>query len=410
MLVARLLGPAEMGVMAAALLVVATLEGLTATGTETALVSHPGRAEADLDAAFTVQLARGAAVAALMLLLAPVAGWFFAEPRATPMVRLLALIPLLRGMASPAVALVARRVAFRRIFWWGLPETLAGFGFAAALALAWRDAWGPVVAAVAAQAVATAASYALAPYRPGLAVAGRGFRRMIHYGGVINRTRMLMFASLYLDNLLVGRLLGVRALGEYSLAFRIAELPVAAVTRSAAQVSLPVLSGLRRRRDLLAAQFLRSFRLVLGVNAACAIILVAAGDALVGTLLGERWLPIVPPMRILAVAMVLRSAVILCGELFYAIGRPGETLRINALRVGALAIALYPMLRAFGLEGVAGAVLASSAVGAIAGIIRVREALGSGALDPSPFRPEGAPAGSTATARRRTPPPARPRR
>ncbi|MEW5931625.1 MAG: oligosaccharide flippase family protein, partial [Gemmatimonadota bacterium] len=380
---ARLIGAREVGAMSIALLVLATVDALTASAAETALVSHPGDAEADLDAAFTLRVAQGVLVAAVLWAGAPLVGRFFDAPETPALVRGIALVPLLRGFSNPAAILLVRRIEFRRLFWWGLPDAVVGTVLVVAIGLLRRDAWALVGALIGSQAVSTAVSYAVAPRVPRLAPRAPGLARLLHYGRWIQGTRVLMFVGLHLDNLLVGKLLGAAALGVYQIAFRIGEIPAVTVGRAAAQVTLPVLTRLRGRPDRLRREYLRTFWLVMAASAAFALGLAAVVRPAVARLLGPEWLPAVPVVRILAVAMVLRVAMMLSTQLFYAVGRPRFVFAVNAARVAVMALTIYPLLRLYGASGVALSVLLSCLAGALLCLAGTRASLGAKLREPA---------------------------
>jgi len=379
--VARLVGPHELGLMGVALLALGAVEACTATGVETALVTRRGDVAGELDAAFTLQAARGVLLAAALWLAAPLAGSVFAAPGAAPLVRALGAVAVLRGLANPAVAVVMRRIDFARLFWWSLPEAAVGLVVAVGVAVVRHDAWALVAGAAAAQAAATAASYAVLPRRPRLSLAGAG--RLLGYGKWVGGSRLLMFLSLSADNALVGRLLGVGALGLYQLAFRLGELSVVTATRAGLQAALPAFTALGGGPRLRAG-----FRAVLGavaaVNAAyAALVLLLAGPVL-RRALGDAWLPAVPALRILVVAMVFRGIVVVASELFHAAGRPGLTLQANAVRLAVLLAAILPLMRSRGLEGVAVAVLLSTVAAAALSLLRARRVVAAPAAGRGP--------------------------
>ena len=380
--VARQLGPGELGVMAIGLLVLGALEALTSSGVETALVTHPGDPEADLDAAFTLQAVRGVLLAAILWLAAPLVGGFFANAAAVPVVRAVGAVALLRGLANPRVAMLVRRIDFQRVFWWTLPELVVGFGLAVWLAGARGDVWALVIAAVAAQAVATAATYAMLPYRPRLRLPGDAVRRLLGYGRWVSGGRALMFMSVNLDDAVVGRALGTSALGLYQVAFRIGELGVVTFTRALLQVALPALTALQGRREQLRRAYVAAWRVVVGANLAFAVVVAVAAGPLVDLLLGDAWRPVVPVLRILVVAMVFRAQLVLASELFNAVQQPALTIRVNSVRLVAMLASILPLLHLAGLPGVALSVLIGSLAGSLlalrytAAILRPAPAVG----------------------------------
>jgi O-antigen/teichoic acid export membrane protein len=169
--------------------------------------------------------------------------------------------------------------------------------------------------------------------------------------------------SLSADNAVVGRFLGASALGVYQVAFRVGELAVVTFTYAVAQVALPALAQLRASGQL-ARGFRAALGVVLAVNCAFAAGMLLWGGPLLAGLLGPAWLPAVPVLRILVVAMVFRAAVVVAGGLFEAVRLPSITARVNAVRLAVMLATVFPLMHRFGMEGVAGSVLLASAAGA----------------------------------------------
>lgn len=374
LVVARLVGARELGVMGMGLLTLGAVDALTATGVEVALVSQRGDIERDLDGVFAIQAARGALITVLLWAAAPLAAAFFGTPGAAAVVRALAVTALLKGLSNPAVLVLVKRIEFRRLFWWSLPEVLTGFAVAVGLAIVRRDVWALVAGAVAAQAAATLASYAMLPRRPRLRVARGGVRRLLGYGRWVSGARALAWVSLSADNAVVGRLLGASALGVYQLAFRVGEMGVVTFTRAVVQVALPALTELRGSAQL-GRGFRALFRVVLAANCAFALAVLLFARPLLARLLGPAWLPAVPVLRILVVAMVFRAVAVIAFELFHAARRPSLTLRVNAVRLAVMLVPIVPLVHRWGMEGAALSVLVASVAAAALSLLDARDVL-----------------------------------
>jgi O-antigen/teichoic acid export membrane protein len=310
-------------------------------------------------------------IAVLLWVAAPLVASFFGAADAVPVIRAMAAAPLLHGLSNPAVTLLVRRIEFGRVFWWSLPGVVTGFVLAVGVALARGDVWALVAGAVGAQAVATASSYAMLPRRPGLRVSREGVRRLLHFGKWVSGARILAWLSLSADNAVVGRFLGAGALGVYQVAFRVGELAVVTFTHAVVQVALPALTQLRGSAQL-GRGFRAALRLVLVANCAFAVGVLLWGGTLLARLLGPEWLPAVPVLRILVVAMVFRAVVVVAGELFHALRRPGITVRVNAVRLAVMLATIFPLVHRYGMEGVAISVLLASAAAAALSLHRVR--------------------------------------
>jgi lipopolysaccharide exporter len=382
LVLARLLSPHDFGVMGAVYLILGAIEALTGTGFETALVQRRHDVEQFYDSAFTLQALRGIVLAVLLWLAAPLAAAFFRGPILVPVLRAAALVLVLRGLANPAKARLMRELRYRALFWWTFPEVVIGLGVAIGLGVILRTVWALVIALIAGQAVATVVSHLMARRRLRLALDWARLREIAHYSKWVLATGIVSFLSLQGDNGFVAKALGIAALGFYQVAFRIAELPVTGFTQAVSQVALPALSALQDERERLASWYFAAQRVVLLVHGTFAAVVALFAAPLTRALLGARWLPMVPALKILAVAMLLRSVAALAGTLFNALGEPRFAYRLQAWRFAILAATIYPLTRLLGgLEGVAGAVLLSVLGATVLCIQTVRATLGRGWWD-----------------------------
>jgi O-antigen/teichoic acid export membrane protein len=360
LIIARLLLPEDLGTVAIALLALGFIETITTTGMDTALVSQQGNVEQDLDPAFTVQAIRGAGVAAAMWILAPSVAWVFGNPAAIPVVHAISVVAVLRGLVNPASLLLSRRFEFRRIFWWSLPEMVVGAGLAVGFAYVRRDLSALVIALIGGQMVATAATYGMVPRCPRLCFDWPRIRRLLHFGKWVSGARTLMYLSVTADAFIVGSLLGTQALGLYQFAYRVSELPVLTFSRAVGIVALPGFSELQGRPIELRQAYHGALQLAIGINCLFAVGILLFGEVAIAWLVGARWLPALPVLRILTAAMVFRAVLIVSSQYFDAARQPRLTVRANALRLAALLLSIGPLVSAFGTHGAATSVLLSS--------------------------------------------------
>jgi lipopolysaccharide exporter len=366
-LIARVLAPSEIGVMGIALLALGFVEAVASTGVDTALVAVREGVEDYIDPAFTIQVTRGLAVMALLWAAAPAVARAFHSDAAVAVIRSVSVIAALRSLANPAIALAIRRLDFRRVFWWSLPEALTSLLVTVPLAFARRDVWALVIGAVAGQAVASVASYGLVPRMPRITLRRHRIGDLLRFGGFVSGSRALMYFSVYADAAIVGLTMGTRTLGLYQFASRIAELPVVTFTRAIGQVALPAVSNLQTSGEALAKTWRRMLGSVVAVNGAAAMAIVVFAGVAVRTVAGPQWLESVPLMQVLAVAMLFRAVVVLTGQLLDGAGRPRLTLVLNAVRLVTILILVLPLAAWSGVRGVTyGVVLANAAAALLA--------------------------------------------
>lgn len=357
----RLLSPHDFGLLGIALLALGWLEHFTESGFKTALVRKRGDIHEYLDTSWTVQILRAIALSIVVFAAAPLAARFFGAPEATPIIRAIALVTLLRGLTNPAVVYLRRELDFSREVAWHLGSAVVGVTVAVVLALAYRSVWALVVSVIAAQATEAVVSYWVRPYRPRLRIEWNRARELMRFGKWVFFGNGLGYIAAQLDSLVVGRVLGAGALGFYQMAQRLAFLPTSQVGRRARSVLLPAYARLATPGDRRRA-FLKALVVVAAIVVPVGGFVSVFGEALVGLVLGERWLPMVPAFQILVWSGVVRAIVFTATPLTTAAGRPDLPLWGIMLRIGVLGAAIYPMSTALGLVGAALAATGASAV------------------------------------------------
>jgi O-antigen/teichoic acid export membrane protein len=230
---------------------------------------------------------------------------------------------------------------------------------AVALGFLWRNVWALVIPLIAAQVVATATSYVLARRSPRVRLDRARLRELAHFSKWVLAAQIMTFLGIQGDNGFVAKVLGIGSLGYYLVAFRIAELPVTGFAQIVNQVALPSLSALHGDRARLKSWYAGAQGVILIVQGAFVVLILLLAGPLTRVVLGSTWTPIVPTLRILVVAMLLRSLVDLGGVLFNAVGEPRFAYRLQAVRVATMALAIYPLGQLLGVQGVAWAVLLS---------------------------------------------------
>src|SRR6185312_2887630 len=116
LILARLLTPADFGIVAMAMLVVGALEILSETGQRLAIIRHPDPTREHYDSAWTISILIGLGLSAGIFAVAPLTVDYFHEPRAVLVIRCLALRALIGGFENIGVVDFRRGLRFQRDF------------------------------------------------------------------------------------------------------------------------------------------------------------------------------------------------------------------------------------------------------------------------------------------------------
>jgi PST family polysaccharide transporter/lipopolysaccharide exporter len=384
--VARLLSVADFGVMSIALLVMAAVYAFTEIGVNSSLIQHASDdVDEYLDTVWVTKIVRGVFILVGTFLLAPVAGRVFGEPGVVPLIRVVGASPLVASLMNPAMVYLDKDLAFDKRFVLLVSGQLVSAVVAIAIAYRYRSPWALIVAALGRDATKTVVSYYLHDYRPSLSFDLDRAREMISYGKWIFGSSVLTFLFGYGDDAFVAWYLSASVLSYYRIAYRFSNAPTTEITDVVGQVAFPTFSKLQGDTAQLRSAFVRFVQLstLLAFPAAVGIALVARPFVL--AVFGERWLPAVTVMQLLAVWGLAQSIANTVVPLMRAVGRPGAITKLTALQTALLAALIVPATDASGIEGTATAVAAIAVVN-----IPISFWLAGRTLDASPldlFRP-----------------------
>lgn len=355
----RLLSPADFGLMGIAMLILMWLDSFTAPGFRAALIQKSGDIRPYFDTLWTVQVIRSFGLAAAIFAGAPLGSWFFGNPDATPIIRAIGFIVLIRGFTNPAIVHLQKELDFYREVLWKLSGVVANLTVAISLALVYRNVWALALSAVAAQAAETLTSYWIQPYRPRPRLEWKRIAEMSDFGKWFYLWNVVTFFASYLDGLAVGKIHGAAALGLYQMARQIAFFFAMHVGGYVSRIMFPAFSKLKNTENLKTA-FLETLDVVSSVVVPMACFLSIFAAPLVRIALGSRWVSIGPPLQILVWAGAAAALRGISTQLLGAVNRPQVFVLASLLRLLVVASLFYPLLTALGITGMALAVALSA--------------------------------------------------
>ena len=219
----------------------------------------------------------------------------------------------------------------------------------------WALVWGGLAASI----VSLFMSYIIHPFRPRIRFEIEKFRDLFSFGKWGLGSGILIFLITQGDDIFVGRILGVSALGLYQVAYLISNLPATEITHVIHQVIFPAYSKLNNNLSNLKEAYLKVLQSTAFLSfPVAALIFILAPDFSI-IFLGQKWMGIVPVIRALVLAGVTRSIAATAGTIFYAVGKPKIDTCLQIVRFVVLAVLIYPLCMRWGLLGISAAVFVS---------------------------------------------------
>jgi O-antigen/teichoic acid export membrane protein len=350
---AHLLTPHDFGLAAMALVFTGLASILTDLALGAALVQKTTISEDDLATVFWTNLGAGLIISAIGVATASWVADFFSNAAVAPLFAASASLPFLFGLSVTQTALLTREMDFRSLEIRSMVATFGGMIVAIALALAGFGAWAVVGQAIGFAALSAALLWILSPWRPRLRFSGESFRTLGSFGGKTVVSRVLTYITLNGDNLLVGRFLGSKPLGIYSVAYNVMFAPMAQIAQPVHQVLFAAFVKVKDDRARLAQAWLRGNELACSLTVPLFLFVLVVAPDFVPVVLGRQWNAAVPVLQLLCLAGVAESFKMLNWAVLQATGRPGELLLFMTFST-LVTFAAFVVGLTWGVVGVAG--------------------------------------------------------
>jgi O-antigen/teichoic acid export membrane protein len=358
---ARLLAPEEYGLAAMVIVFGALVLVFSDLALGAALIQRRVLSEQDRSTVFWATLTIGTLFTVLGVAASGLVADFYGEPRVQPLFAVLALSFVITALGATQKALLTRDLDFKALELRLMGSTLLGAGVAIVVAVRGHGAWAIVVQHVAIAIGSTALLWAASPWRPRFVFSLTSLRALAGFSANVFGTRLLFAVSRNADNILVGRFLGSAALGAYSIAYNLMLAPIERISGPLQDVLFPAFSRMQNDVGRTATMWLRANRLVAAVSVPALVGFAVVAPELVRVVLGEKWLPAVPVVQILAFVGVLQCVQRLNSSVLQARDRTSLLFRFSLVASAANVVAFVIGLQ-WGIVGVAACYAISNAL------------------------------------------------
>lgn len=336
LVLARLLVPADFGVVAAATVLVSFSQTLAEAGLGRAIVQRPDRVDDACTVAFWINLGLALAVMVVLLATAPWIAAFFHDPRIADVVRVLALQVPLAALCTVQVARLQRNLDFKELSLIRLATAVLPALVSIPMAIAGHGYWALVAGALLGQLSQALVLWWRSPWRPTWSFPRPLARELARFGFWATMSAMLAWFYLWMDAVVVGRFLGAGDMGLYRTANTLVTMLFGLAFAPLLPVFYSVISRSGHDRDRVGRALMDFSDAMTMLALPMAAVIALAGPWVEGTLFGPAWTGMGLVVALLAAGQGLAWMVGANGEAYRAIGRP----RLETIAM-ALSSAVY---------------------------------------------------------------------
>ena len=373
LILARLLIPADFGLVAMATAIGGILDLLGAFSFELALIQNKTADKAHYDTVWTFNALFGLFCAAALVALAIPASAFYHEPRLEAVMYALSCTYVVGGFSNVGVVNFRKELAFRDEFNFIFLKRVITFFVTVGCAYELRSYWALVAGMVVGRVASVYLSYKMSNYRPRLTLSARN--ELFHFSKWLFINNILFFLLHSGPNFIVGRINGALGLGIYTVSYEISNLPSTELVAPINRVTFPGFSKMGST-EVMAASYLKLLGMITLLILPVGMGIAALAEPIVWVTLGANWRPAIPLIQLLGIYGAIAATQTNNSVVWMVLGRTKDIAVNTILFLAVFFPALYFFLTEADILGVGYAYLLAQVISTPTGLWNTKTLLG----------------------------------
>lgn len=305
LVLARILSPAEYGVMAMVTIFIAISNSIVDSGFSNALIRKIKIERVDYNTVFYFNLVVSLFLYLILFLCAPTISTFFKEPILVDVMRVIGWILVINALAIIPRTILVRNVDFKTQTKVSLISSILSGAIGIGMALIGFGVWSLVGQQLSRQFLNTIFLWFFCRWRPVWEFSVQSFKELFGFGSKLLVSGLIDTAYKNIYYLVIGRCYNSADLGQYTRAEQFNTIFSSNLTAVVQRVSYPVLSSIQNEEYRLREAYRRIIKVTMLVTFACMLGLAAVAKPLLVMLIGEKWLPAVSFLQIICFSGML---------------------------------------------------------------------------------------------------------
>lgn len=352
MVLARLLTPADYGLIAMVTVVVNFAQMFKDAGLSMATVQKKKISHEQISTLFWINVLISVVLGVCVLVGSPLVTVFYGKPELTAVTAVLSISFIISGLSIQHAALLRRHMCFGNLAIVQIAAQIITLAVTILLALyGWRY-WALVCGSLTTAFSTVLLTFFFCPWVPGRIRKGTGVRGMLKFGGHLTGFNFINYFARNADNILIGRFIGADSLGLYDKAYGLFMMPISQIRVPMTNVAMPALSTLRGQPKRYRKYYQRIVDIMATLTMPLTMYCVLEADFLIRLILGSQWLGAVPVFRLLAIAGMIQPIAGTRGLVLLSSGYSQRYLYWGIFNA-VLCIISFILGLPYGIEGVA---------------------------------------------------------
>jgi O-antigen/teichoic acid export membrane protein len=358
-IIARILGPSNYGLFALAFVVIGAFGLFKSLGFELALIQRKNEIEKAADTAFFIIPSLGFLLYAVLFFSAPLIAHYLNSNELIGVLRVLGIIFVLWSFSRVPLSLLEKEMKFNLVSISEISGTIFFSVTAILLAKKGFGVWSLVYGYLMSTVIFVFMIWFLSGWRPNFNFNMKIAAELFNFGKFIFLGNVIWFLKMNLDNVLVGKFLGISMLGLYAVAFNISNFISDYFGGKVYRVTYPAYSRLQNNENEMKSAYLKVIKHIAMIAVPFTFGVFMLGDGFLKFAYGEKWLGAGQVLKILTLGGLFNTLATCNEAILLSQGKSKICFWVYSIQVVTFFIFIKPAAHSLGLQGV-GAVVAGA--------------------------------------------------
>jgi len=363
-ILARILGPREFGIIGMITLFVTIGNVLVDSGMSTSLLRSNKITETDYSTVFIINIVTSFIVYCLLFFTAPFIATFYKQLILIDVIRIYGLGILINSFRSIHNVKLTKDLEFKKLTILNLPGNIIGLIVAVWIGYLGFGVWSLVYLFIVNQFISTSVFWFAIKWKPSIEFDYLKFKHHFKFGYKLLLSAQLnvIFENIY--NVLIGKFYNIKVLGFYERAYAFNSYPVSILSSIITKVSLPSLTLIIDDAERLQNAYKNILQIAFYITATGLCFGVLLANQFVSIVLGDNWLQVVPFFQILALSFIFYPLHSLNINILSIFGRSDLFLKLEIVKKITFSIIIIISFN-FGIIGLVWSSVINSIIGLI---------------------------------------------
>lgn len=345
LILARLLTPAEYGIMAMIAIFIAISNSIIDSGFSNALIRKVNIERVDYNTVFFFNLVVSVVLYVLLYATAPFISTFFKEPILVDVLRVIGWALIINALAIIPRTILVKRIDFKTQTKVSVISSVFSGLVGIGMALTGWGVWSLVGQQLSRQILNSLCLWVFCKWIPVWEFSVKSFKELFSFGYKLLLSGLLdtLYKNIYY--VIIGRFYSPAQLGQYTRAEQFNTIFSSNLTGVVQRVSYPVLSSIQEDEERLYEAYRRVIKTTMLVTFACMLGLAAVARPLIIILIGDKWLPAVGFLQIICFAGMLYPLHAINLNILQVKGRSDLFLKLEVIKkiiaIGPIVIGVF---------------------------------------------------------------------